>query len=140
MCKRFAQLKRLNIRLKRAYKQRIFNGYRAITLLTNKDNRIQTRSIFSALRHAFNIANWDKQTRLRDTVSNIENAVITTSGELLGLKFVISHQAQADNIKHLHESANQLSQVLRTISEYDNVLAHTIINLLLLLLLSLFSQ
>ena len=77
-----------------------------------------------ALRHAFNIANWDKQTRLRDTVSNIENAVITTNGELLGLKFVISHQA--DNIKHLQESANQVSQVLRTISEYDNVLAHTI--------------
>ena len=124
ICKRFAQIKRLNSHLKRAYEEKIFNGYRAIELLTNQDNRRQKRSLFSALRYAFNVGSYDTQQKLRNTVNDLDRAIITTNGELIGLKFVISHQAE--KIKHLQESATQVTQVLRTISNYDNVLAEAI--------------
>ena len=57
-------------------------------------------------------------------MNDLDRAIITTNGELIGLKFVISHQAE--KIKHLQETATQVTQVLRTISNYDNVLAEAI--------------
>ena len=120
LCKMFAKIKRLNLHLRQAYIDKIGNARETIRLLS-KDNRRTKRSIFSAIRHVFNIGDYDKQVQLKELVQTLHNEQITTEGELIGLRFVIAHQAE--KIKVLQQSAKQVIDVMNSIVIYDNGLS-----------------
>ena len=64
-CKIFAKLKRVYRKLELSYKEKINESLKAINILTHETRG--KRSIYSAIRHVFNIADYDKQIRLQQT-------------------------------------------------------------------------
>ena len=114
LCKSFSRLKRINLHIKRTYQQRIDLAQSAIDLLTVQ--RRTPRSMFSAIRHIFNVADYDKQLKLKNTVNNIAEDIFTVNGEIVGLKFVISHEAE--KTKQLQETVLQITDTWTTYNIY----------------------
>ena len=116
LCHMFGQLRKLNIRLKQTYETSVIKSKEAVNLLTVKDKKRDKRSVFSAIRHMFNIGSYDGQKKLKKTIRNLEEEQITTEGEIIGLKFIIAHQS--DKITHLQESAKQVTGILEDMESY----------------------
>ena len=57
----------------------------------------------------FNIADYDKQVRLQQTVENLQQDRITTEGEIIDMKFIIAHQEE--KVKQLQTSAIQITEL-----------------------------
>ena len=57
-------------------------------------NHRKTRSLFSGIRHLFNVADYDKQLGLQRKVQNLQEQQFSNEGEIIGLKFVITHEAE----------------------------------------------
>ena len=123
LCKTFGKLRRLNLKLKRAYQDQVERAEEAISLLTVPHDREQ-RSIFSAVRHVFNIGSYDAQRKLQYTVEGLREDQISTNGEVLGLKFVIAHQS--DQIKRLQTSAGQVSEVINDLGRYADTITEAV--------------
>ena len=88
LCKMFAKIKRLNFQLRTAYMDKIENARQSENLLSKNSSR-KRRSIFSAIRHVFNIGDYDQQLKLKNLVNTLQTDQISTQGELVGLKFVL---------------------------------------------------
>ena len=81
---------------------------------------LEQRSIFSAVRHVFNIGSYDAQRKLQHTVEGLRDDQTSTNGEVLGLKFAITHQS--DQIKQLQTSAGQVNEVINDLGRYMQTL------------------
>ena len=90
----------------------------AISLLTHA-SRVK-RSIFSALRHTFNIISYNKQKQLEYVVMNLESDQISTEGDIIMTKFIITHQD--DRIQQLQKSPAQITDLLQDMNVYSNEL------------------
>ena len=123
LCKMFTKIKKLNLQLRTAYVDKIENAREAEKLLSKNSSR-KKRSIFSAIRHVFNIGDYNEQLRLQNLVETLQTDQISTQGELVGLKFVIAHQAE--KIKVLQQSAHQVVQVMDSIVAFSNNLSKVI--------------
>ena len=123
LCKMFTKIKKLNLQLRTAYVDKIENARGAEKLLSKNSSR-KKRSIFSAIRHIFNIGDYNEQLRLQNLVETLQTDQISTRGELVGLKFVIAHQAE--KIKVLQQSAQQVVEVMDSIVAFSNNLSEEI--------------
>ena len=118
VCKVFTKLKNINNKFKRSYEEQIDKSLEAISLLTHESR--DKRSIFSALRHTFNIGSYNKQKQLESVVKNLESDQITTEGDIIKMKFIITHQE--DRIEQLQKSAAQITDLLQDMNVYSNEL------------------
>ena len=114
----FTKLKNINNKFKRSYEEQIDKSLEAISLLTHESR--DKRSIFSVLRHTFNIGSYNKQKQLESVVKNLESDQITTEGEIIKMKFIITHQE--DRIEQLQKSAAQITDLLQDMNVYSNEL------------------
>ena len=101
-----------------SYEEQIDKSLEAISLLTHasRDNR----SIFSALRHTFNIGSYNKKKQLKSVVMNLESDQISTEGYIIKMKFIITHQE--DRIEQLQKSAAHITDLLQDMNVYSNEL------------------
>ena len=90
----------------------------AINLLTHASR--DKRSIFSTLRHTFNIGSYNKQKQLESVVRNLESDQISTEGDIIKMKFIITHQE--DRIEQLQKSAAHITNLLQDMNVYSNEL------------------
>ena len=118
VCKVFTKLKNINNKFKRSYEEQIDKSLEAISLLTHASR--DKRSIFSALRHTFNIGSYNKQKQLESVVRNLESDQISTEGDIIKMKFIITHQE--DRIEQLKKSAAQITNLLQDMNVYSNEL------------------
>ena len=90
-----------------SYEQQIDKSLEAINLLTHESrNKI---SIFSALRHTFNVGSYNKQKQLASVVNNREADQITTDGDI-----IITHQEE--EIEQLCSVATKEHQCRETLN------------------------
>ena len=117
-CKIFTRLRRIHSQLRLTYEEKIDESLGAINLLTHENK--QKRSIFSAIRHVFNIADYNKQKRLEEIVNNLDQDRITVTGQLNDMTFVITHQEE--KIKQLQKSALHITDLVKKINVNSNEL------------------
>ena len=101
-----------------SYEEQIDKSLEAIGLLTHASR--DTRSIFSTLRRTFNIGAYNKRKQLESVVMNLENDQISTVGDIIKMKFNITHQE--DRIQQLQIAAAQITDILQDINVYSNEL------------------
>ena len=90
VCKVFTKLKNINKQFKMSYEEQIDKSLKAISLLTHASRDI--RSIFNAFRHTFDIGSYNKQNQLESVVVNFESDQISTEGDIIKMKFIITNQ------------------------------------------------
>ena len=112
------KVEKINNKFKMCYEEQIDKSLEAICLLTHASR--DKRSIFSALRHTFNIGSYNKQNQLELVVKNLETDQITTERDIIEMKFIITHQE--DRIEQLQKSAAHITVLLQDMNVDSNVL------------------
>ena len=67
-----------------SYEEQIVKSLEAISLLTHASR--EKISIYSTLRHTFNIGSYKKQKQLESVVMNFESDQISTEGDIIKMK------------------------------------------------------
>ena len=101
-----------------SYEEQIDKSLEAISLLTYASRK--KISIFSTLRHTFNIGSYNKPKQLESVVMNLESDQISTEGDIIKMKFIITHQE--DRIEQLQKSATHITNLLQDMNVYSNQL------------------
>ena len=124
LCKTFGRIKRIVSRLHEVYTEQTEHSRESIDLLMT-NQRYQTlknkRSLFSGLRYVFNLGSYSEQAKLQSKVRDLQEQQFTTNGEIIGLKFVIAHEAE--KIKQLQQSAQQVSKLMNSFGDFSNMMA-----------------
>ena len=100
------------------YEEQIAKSLETISLLTHASR--EKISIFSTLRHTFNIGSYNKQQQLESLMMNLESDPISTERDIIMMKFIITHQE--DRIEQLQKSAAQITDLLQDLNVYSNEL------------------
>ena len=119
LCKTFGRIKRIVAKTQEVYNQQALHSSDSMDLLMS--NHRETRSLFSGIRHLFNVADCDKQLGLQRKVQNLQEQQFSNEGEIIGLKFVIAHEAE--KIKQLQQSAQQVSKLMNNFGDFSNMVA-----------------
>ena len=113
MCRKFAQLKRINLSIRRHFIDHIGTAKENIRHLLRS-----RRSIFSAVRHFLNIGDYDAQTKMKSMIDNLNEEQFNTRGQLNNMKFFIEHQSS--RIINLEKNSIQAINSINTMSKYIN--------------------
>ena len=101
-----------------SYEEQIDKSLEAISLLAHASR--DKGSIFSALRHTFNIESYNTHKQLESVVMNLESDQISIEGDIIKMKFIVTHQE--DRIEQLQKSAVQITDLLLDMNVYRNEL------------------
>ena len=115
LCHRNAKLRKTSLALRRIYEQHVSTMRNISTDLVPTTNRTK-RSIFSSIRHAFGIADYDKQKTISKTVQQITADLSQQQGTINGLNYAMVHVSR--RIKHLYESTETLVSASNKMSKH----------------------